>query len=145
MKENAILIDLDGTLANVDKRRGEFLKNKNWDLFYSKINEDSLNVWCNEIIEKFKGPYKIIIVTGRKDSYKKVTLDWLIKYDIHYDDIYFRKADDFRKDSIVKKEIFQENIINNYDILFVVDDRASVVEMWRSIGLVCLQCDEGNF
>jgi hypothetical protein len=30
-------------------------------------------------------------------------------------------------------------------ILFVVADRSRVVEMWRSEGLVCLQCAPGEF
>ena len=30
-------------------------------------------------------------------------------------------------------------------ILFVVEDRSRVVEMWRSEGLACLQCAPGEF
>jgi hypothetical protein len=30
-------------------------------------------------------------------------------------------------------------------ILFVVEDRSRVVKMWRSEGLVCLQCAPGEF
>ena len=56
-----------------------------------------------------------------------------------------RKTGDFRKDSIVKKELFDENVRGKYNIEFVLDDRNQVVEMWRSIGLVCLQVADGNF
>jgi hypothetical protein len=31
------------------------------------------------------------------------------------------------------------------DILFAVDDRQQVVDMWRRNGITCLQCDEGQF
>jgi hypothetical protein len=30
-------------------------------------------------------------------------------------------------------------------VLFIVEDRAAVVEMWRAAGYVCLQCAPGEF
>ncbi len=145
MKKPAILIDIDGTLANIDQRRMDFLKKKDWDSFYSRINEDHLNDWCYKIIEKFKIDHKIVLVTGRRQIYEKETLSWLIDKNISFDNIYFRSGDDFRSDDIVKMEIFENYIRDIFEVLFVVDDRASVVKMWRSLGLVCLQCDVGDF
>lgn len=144
-KTPAILIDVDGTLANVNERRRDFLKTKDWESFYSKISEDVLNVWCLKIIEKFRTEYKVFLVTGRRETYRKQTLDWLQLNDVFFDDIFFRSKDDYRSDDVVKKEIYQKNIAGSFDVLFVVDDRVSVVKMWRGLGLVCLQCDEGNF
>lgn len=145
MRKPAILIDIDGTLANIDKRRREFLKEKDWDSFYSKIHEDHLNVWCHLIIEKFRGDHQIVLVTGRRQIYEKETLSWLKSNNVTYDKIFFRPGDDFRPDDIVKMEIFENHIRNSFDVLFVIDDRASVVEMWRNLGLICLQCDVGDF
>ncbi len=45
----------------------------------------------------------------------------------------------------MKREIYAKYIAPHYDVTFVVDDRKSVVDMWRSCGLVTLQCAEGNF
>jgi adenylate cyclase class IV len=56
-----------------------------------------------------------------------------------------RKTGDNRPDNIVKKEIFDSNIKNNYYIEFVLDDRNKVVKMWRELGLTCLQVADGNF
>jgi len=56
-----------------------------------------------------------------------------------------RKTGDSRKDSIVKREIFEEHIKGKYRIQFVLDDRNQVVEMWRQLGLTCLQVAEGDF
>jgi hypothetical protein len=56
-----------------------------------------------------------------------------------------RKYGDFRQDSIVKREIYERFIAPDYDILCVLDDRNSVVSMWREIGLTCLQVAEGDF
>lgn len=145
MRQPAILVDIDGTLANIDERRIEFLKKRDWDSFYSKIHEDQLNVWCHQIIEKFREDHKIVLVTGRRQTYENETLNWLRKCNVFFDNIFFRSGDDFRSDDIVKMEIFENHIRNSFEVLFVVDDRSSVVKMWRSLGLVCLQCDVGDF
>lgn len=65
-----------------------------------------------------------------------------------FDDIFclhMRPDGDFRPDVEVKKEIYKREIEGQFKVLFAVDDRASVVEMWRAQGLVCLQCAKGDF
>jgi len=56
-----------------------------------------------------------------------------------------RATGDNRKDSIVKKEIYEGIIKPVFDVKFVLDDRNQVVEMWRSLGLTVLQVADGNF
>jgi len=54
-----------------------------------------------------------------------------------------RKDKDRRSDTEVKRELLAT--LDKSKILFVVEDRSRVVEMWRSEGLVCLQCAPGEF
>jgi uncharacterized HAD superfamily protein len=147
MKKKAIIVDLDGTLANVNHRRHfvENKKNKDWKSFNANILKDELHVWCREIMNRMKTDHTIIIVSGRTDALKADTLIWLQRHDVHFDEIYMRKDKDNRDDRIVKKEIYEKFIKPDYDVLFVLDDRAKVVAMWRAEGLVCLQCDCGDF
>jgi len=56
-----------------------------------------------------------------------------------------RKDNDFRPDEEIKKEIYNNFIKDDYNIFFVLDDRTKVVNMWRSLGLTCLQVADGNF
>jgi len=56
-----------------------------------------------------------------------------------------RPTGDNRKDAIVKREIFDREIRDRYRILFVLDDRNQVVDMWRELGLTCLQVAPGDF
>ena len=141
----AIIIDLDGTLANIDERRNQLWKTNDWGGFRKGIERDKLNFWCKEIIEKFKVEYKIVLLTGRDSSCLKDTENWLEDNNIHWDELHCRKLDDYRKDAVVKEEIYTQLLKDKYEILFVVDDRQSVVDMWRSLKLICLQCDYGNF
>ena len=55
-----------------------------------------------------------------------------------------RGAEDHRPDHVVKREILN-NGIDKTKVWFVLDDRKSVVDMWRKSGLRCLQVQEGDF
>ncbi len=56
-----------------------------------------------------------------------------------------RPSKDYRPDTEIKEEIYNNEIKDKYNVLFCVDDRACVVKQWRKMGIVCLQCDEGDF
>ncbi len=149
LKEKAVIFDLDETLANTQHRLHYILQQnpKNWEAYNSKISEDQIYEWCKILISNFvRDGYKILFVTGRSESCRKDTLDWLLSNQIPSNfELHMRKDRDFRHDDIVKKEIYFENIEKKYNVLLAVDDRRRVVEMWRNIGLVCLQCKEGEY
>jgi hypothetical protein len=151
MRRKAILVDLDGTLSNssarkhfVERPKGE---KKDFESFYDQLSEDYPNWWCLDLVKKFNEDHKILLVTGRPSKPKifQDTLDWLKTYEVEFDFIQFRLDGDFRPDHEVKKEIFLSQIQPFYEVIFCLDDRKQVVDMWRSLGLTCLQCAEGNF
>lgn len=139
----AIIVDLDGTLADMEHRvKYVRQEKKDWKTFFGKMVEDSLNEWCKQIIDKFKHTHKIIILTGRPYDYCQVTMNWIDKNSVHYDYVFMRKKNDYRRDDLIKREIYKEKIKPNFDVLFCIDDRQAVVDMWRNEGLVCLQCQQ---
>lgn len=138
-----IIVDLDGTLADVRHRLHHIdLKGrKDWDRFFDAMPDDPLNEWCLHLIRAMtKEGYRIAIVSGQPDTYAPQIKEWLARYDVPYDDLFLRGGGDRRPDTVVKREILHRHF-RKEDILFVIDDRTSVVAMWRSEGLVCLQCD----
>ena len=85
-------------------------------------------------------------MSGRQNRFKDITIKWMKDNNVNYDNIYLRKTDDNRADSIVKMEMYTNNIKDNYNVEFVLDDRNQVVDMWRrDLGLKCFQVEEGNF
>ena len=145
----ALIVDLDGTLCEIAHRLhfiSDTTKNKDWKSFYLNMAADDVNEWCYSIIKLFsEDGVAILYVTGRPDTYKQVTLNWLRQNACPINGIYMRSASDSREDFVVKKEIYENEIKPSYNVLFCLEDRASVTKMWRSLGLVCLQCHEGNF
>lgn len=89
----------------------------------------------------------VIFVTGRHGNIDIIneTIEWIKSQGLKIYKIYFRKEKDNRNDAIVKKEIYERNIKDKYFVEFVLDDRNSVVKMWRSLGLLCLQVWDGDF
>lgn len=140
--KNLIIVDLDGTLADIGHRRHFVLrKPKNWPAFFRGMHLDPINVWCRTLIVAMRGQgFRVAIVSGRPDSYADVIRKWLAEHEVPYDSLHLRKDRDYRADDIVKREILHRDF-RKEEILFVVDDRESVVRMWRDEGLVCLQCN----
>lgn len=134
---NAIMVDVDGTLANIDWRDPYDASRCDEDGVYGEIVYLVNNMYLDGNV--------VIIMSGRMDTYQEPTKKWLANNQVRYDKLYMRQAGDYRKDSIIKKEIFDNHIRGKYNITFVLDDRNQVVDMWRSIGLRCLQVEEGNF
>lgn len=134
----AIICDLDGTLALMNGRNPFDATNCDQDL----LNEPVANVLKNY---KTLG-YKILLVSGREDQYKTPTLRFLETHGVVFDDLIMRKSKDNQKDSIIKTEIFNDHIRDNYFIEFVLDDRNQVVDTWRKdLKLPCFQVYYGDF
>lgn len=135
----AIICDIDGTLADMGTRRSPF--------DFEKVDQDEVKHATAEAVRVFKNAgYFIILFSGRDDSSTAKTKAWLQTNNIPFDVLYMRKTGDRRKDSIVKKELYQTYVKNKYDVLLVLDDRDQVVKMWREeLGLICFQVDYGNF
>lgn len=146
MRENAIIVDLDGTLADIRVRLKHLEgKKKDWKSFNKNIETDKLHEWCREIMMRFSPDHKILIVSGRTDELISQTEEWLKKYEVPFHFLFMRQSHDMRPDNIVKLEIYEKFIKDNFKVIFVLDDRQKVVDMWRGEGLVVLQCAPGDF
>jgi hypothetical protein len=138
-KHEAIIIDIDGTVA-LHPHRGHHEYHKVLD----DIPHEPVVSIVHTLIEKYVTKY-ILFVSGRPDSCRDDSEKWLTDNRLYFDKLFMRKHGDYRPDDIVKKEIYDNEIKDQYDVFFVVDDRDRVVKMWRSLGLTCLQVADGNF
>ncbi len=141
-EKKIIIVDLDGTLADIGHRRHHVEEQpKDWQSFFESMTLDPINSWCRTLmLAMHKEGFRIALVSGRPDSYERAIREWLMKYSVPYQSLHLRREKDLRPDDTVKREILLRDF-KKEDILFVVDDRESVVKMWRREGLVCLQCN----
>jgi predicted kinase len=144
----AVIIDLDGTLSDVSHRihhlRGT--GKKNWKAFFEGIPHDSVNKAVAALYRMaVKSKVTVLLVTGRPEDYRGPSEAWLREHGMDdYFAIFMRPFNDNKEDTEVKARIYDRYIAPYFDVLFTVEDRASVVAMWRSKGLVCFQVAEGN-
>lgn len=143
-----VVFDIDGTLANIEHRLDYVRsKPKNWKAFDAGIPNDKVNEPVAEVFDAMVlGDHTVILASGRNERSRKATVDWLNRNSFgSYAKLYMRKADDFRNDSIVKREMLDE-IIADYgkkpDMVF--DDRPRVVNMWRDAGIFVFDVYQGK-
>lgn len=135
-----IIVDIDGTLA---------IKGDRSPFEWKRVGEDRINQPITNLvrlIHEAQDTIRIILFSGRDGSCRPETELWLAENGINYSKLFMREAGDMRKDSIVKKEMYHCYIKDSYNVMFVLDDRNQVVDMWRNeLGLPCLQVAEGDF
>lgn len=142
--KDIIVVDLDGTLANIDHRL-HFIKREkpDWDGFFKACVNDTPNDWCVKLIQAMDiVTYEVWIVSARSRTVEPETRKWILNAlgptCTPFIEM-LRAEGDYTPDDELKIKWLNESGLKDR-ILFVVDDRQRVVDMWRKEGLVCLQC-----
>jgi len=170
-----IIFDIDGTLLDISHRlRHIKQKPKNWKAFLDP-KEKTFDVPIMPVIRiataLMHSPYppnRIIFASGRSESERVDTVRSLSKWflldgwqgiynpedfgegytleNTPTSPFYMRKDKDYRKDTIVKREMYDHMVADGYKPEMVFDDRPSVIRMWRELGLKTIDVGLGiNF
>ena len=143
-KIDIIVCDIDGTVA---MRTGR----SPYD--YSKVLTDNPDKRLFKILNQLNEKYHIIFLSGREGTERcyNDTKKWI---ETHFKpscgtrrnwELIMRTPKDYRKDCIIKEEIYKEKIEPYYNVITVFDDRDQVVKMWRDLGILCCQVYYGDF
>lgn len=154
---DAIIFDIDGTLADVTDRRHHVTGGKkDWVQFFDEmVNDPPLADVC--LLAELLGTHpqvnlgnlKLFLFSGRPETHRKETEDWLQanvpNYFRHAEALLMRGEKDYRPDTEVKREMLHGIQGQGFNVRFVVDDRPSVVAMWKAEGLTVLAHDSGEW
>jgi len=144
-----IICDIDGTVADCSHRLHWIRsKPKNWKAFFAGAMDDKPILEMIVTINALKNENRIIFCTGRSESNRNVTSDWLATYVGEWTKlcpIYMREDGDYRHDDIVKEELLVKIRKAGYEPTLAFDDRDRVVAMWRRNHIRCFQVADGNF
>ena len=131
-----IICDIDGTLALSSQRR----------IFdFKEVINDTIVFPVWSILDKYRNKVTVILLSGREEICKTETEDWLKKEHVNYQFLYMRKEKDYRPDTVVKKELFDEYIREKYQPMFVLDDRPCVNQMWIDMGLFVFNVNQDPY
>mgnify|MGYP003136464398 FL=1 len=154
-----VIFDLDGTLALIDERRKVSEKENgklDWDKFFdpANIELDEPNLPVIKTAQVFaEAGYQIAILSGRSHATNEMTRWWLTKHNVPWNILRLRPTEHpfkFMDDRKLKLKWFNEIFVDPEDmdeaeVLCVFDDRQKVVDMWREIGLTCMQVAPGEW
>lgn len=148
MKDKAYIVDIDGTLANGSHRHHLIkTKPKNWPA-YRKLAHLDTPIWpVINTIKALAKNHPVFFVSGRMESEREVTTNWLktvagFEWDIDDSLLMMRPSNDSREDSIIKREIYHNRIKPFYEVICVFDDRPRVIRAWRAEGLFVFNVDQ---
>ncbi len=137
-RDSIVLCDIDGTLADTTHRL-HYLEGgkKDWRGFFSEMSKDPIrNEVRSKLIDLYNKGKGVIYVSARPEDYRDVTLKWLEKNGVSFAfTILMRRSNDSRPDTEVKKQILDTYFPDKSVIHKVIDDRPSVIRMWRENGL----------
>lgn len=141
-----VLCDIDGTIADC-KHRLHFVKQtpKDWKGFFAHMSEDTVRKDTQKIlVDYYNKMHTIIFISARPEDYKGVTLKWLEDNYLSFGwTLIMRSKGDKRPDTEVKQDIYNK-YLKNYPIEVVIDDRPSVIQMWKKNGLKVIDVGNGE-
>ncbi|PRY35390.1 AAA family ATPase [Umezawaea tangerina] len=134
-----VMVDVDGTVALHAGVREPFDTSR----YHLDVPNHPVIAAVNSM---YLAGHLLVFCSGRDDTYRDVTEEWLGEHvQIPYAGLFMRPAGDRRRDDVVKLELFDRHIRDQYAVTCVFDDRDRVVRAWRSIGLTVMQVAEGAF
>ena len=127
-KPKAVIVDIDGSVARATHRGHHD---------YHLVSTDTPRMEIISMILAWTEAEKmeIIFMSGRPDSCREDTKKWLETYFFEVPYLYMRKTGDNRNDSIVKEELFWDNVAEHWNIIACVDDRNRVLRKWHDLGI----------
>lgn len=153
MKPQAIIIDRDGTAASCFMRPDD-RSDASWHSFNAALPFDAVvpEVRDGLLFLRILFPQLTFIMTSGRAAgdhpgdRRRLFLmrDWIAKVGLPIDILLMRDGGDQRRDSIVKLEILDRDILPRFDVLFAIDDRPQVIEAWESRGIPVIAVTDPN-
>lgn len=144
------IFDIDNTLANVHHRwdhlKGEM---KDWKSFFDKQHLDEPYQPVFDVlhaIASHRASDEIIIVTGRDERFREVSLEWLNRHIpwISNDHLYMRPSNNRQDDNLLKVTIIKNWLQRhpNYKVGGIFEDRHRIIDAFRNEGWYTFECNQ---
>jgi hypothetical protein len=117
-----------------------------WDVFLDPkmmTKHDTPNLHVIHLVRVLSDSgHNILVTSARNERHRDVTALQLLNWEVDYEKLYLRADGDFRRDDIVKSEIYRKILEDGYVPRIAIDDRNQVVQAWRKLGIHCWQVEE---
>lgn len=144
--DSVVLCDIDGTISDLEHRKHYVEQTpKDWKGFFGQMHLDPVrNDVRKMLIQYYNEGKAIIFMSARPEDYKEVTLKWLEDNLLSFAyTLIMRRTNDSRPDTEVKKDLLEQHFPDSEVIHVVIDDRPSVIRLWRGMGLNVIDVGKG--
>lgn len=135
----AVVVDMDGTIADASRREAKFLrgKKKNWPAFFRDMENDPPIKEVLARVHQLSQSHDIVILTGRPEKYRAQTESWLKKHKLRPVEVLLRRNGDTRPDYEAKAVLMKE-LLERRKVVMALDDREPVCEVYEKLGVKCV-------
>lgn len=119
-----------------------------WELYHTAAKHDKpIKFTIDMVNAMFREGYHVVLITARPSWCRKITQDWLTKYNVNYDSLIMRPNND-HPDYRLRSPVLKQKQIVNYilamnidsqDDILLIDDRADICAAMAEIGVQTLQ------
>lgn len=130
-----VVLDVDGVIADVRHRLHHVeRKPKNWPAFFAAMDDDGPLPEGIAMAQRYADEgHRIAYLTGRNERYRELTLAWMRRHGLPEGRLVMRREDDRRPARVFKPQALSR-LAREGEIVAVVDDDTSVVEVLRDEG-----------
>lgn len=156
-EKDTIICDLDGTIALDHERARKHLHQegctgpgclckRDWNSYFAAAKGDTPNWTVIDTLRLYwEDGYNIRILTGRSESIRDITEEWLSEHAVPHHSLVMRPAEERLDDHILKPRMAIERGWTADQVKVVFEDRQRVVDAWRALGFTVFQVAPGNF
>ena len=124
----AWICDLDGTLFDMNGKRGPF------DM--DKVEFDDIRRGTLDLIQGLAAAGdQIVYLSGRNKRGYVGSIRALLREGAPEGPLYMREDGDQRPDDVLKHELFYTHVAPNWNVRGAIDDRHSIMRLWHAIGV----------
>lgn len=128
------VFDLDGVLADVRHRLHHLeSRPKDWDGFFRDAVRDPVHPEGVALLREAAADCEVVYVTGRPESCRRDTVDWLRQHGLPEGDLRMRRSRDRRPARLAKPELLRE-LAATRTVAVVVDDDLEVCDAYERDG-----------
>jgi len=136
-----VVFDIDGVLADVEHRVHHLEgPRKDWRAFFAAAAADPPLPTGIELARELAADHDLAYLTGRPESLRRVTQQWLTGHELPVGPLWMRPPGDFRPARVMKLAALRSLAAElAVEIEVVIDDDEQVIDALRDAGYAVLQ------
>jgi phosphoglycolate phosphatase-like HAD superfamily hydrolase len=133
-----VVFDIDGVLADVSHRVHHVERRpKDWAAFFGAAHADPPLAEGVALAREVADEHSLLYLTGRPESLRRVTEQWLERHELPPGRLLMRRAGDYRPARVMKLDVVRA-LHARETVHAVVDDDPSVVTVLQEAGFAVL-------